>query len=85
MSTNSKEKLHHLVEELSEDELHTAEQFLEYLCIRSGDPLFRVLTEAPEDDEEETSEEAAAVEEAREDLVAGRVTRHEEIKREFGL
>jgi len=45
----------------------------------------RVLREAPMDDEPKTDEERQLVEEARQDLAAGRVVSHEEIRREFGL
>jgi prevent-host-death family protein len=47
------------------------------------DPVLKALMDAPVDDEPETPEEAAAVQEAREDLAAGRVVSHEVMKREL--
>jgi predicted transcriptional regulator len=75
-----KDRLHRLVDELSEQETHTAERFLEFLRY-SHDPLMRAGLAAPDDDEPETPEEAAAIEEARADMAAGRVLPHEEVRR----
>jgi hypothetical protein len=80
----TREALHRLVDELPKDELADARLYLEYLC--SGrDPLIKKLMEAPYDDEPETEEERAGMAEAWEDVRAGRVISHEEIKREFGV
>lgn len=76
-----KEKLHRLIDDLPASELPAAERFLEYLRDRPGDPVLRALREAPEDDEPETPEEASAVQEAREDVAAGRLIPHEEARR----
>jgi hypothetical protein len=43
-----------------------------------------VLRDAPIDDEPETDEERQLVDEARQELAAGQVVGHEEIRREFG-
>jgi len=81
-----KDRLHQLVDELPEGEASTAaEEALEQLRIYWQDPLARKLLSAPIDDEPETEEERRGVQEAREDLTAGRITSHEEIRREFGL
>lgn len=80
-----KERLHRLVDELPEGEMHAAERFLEYLRSVGHEPLPRALETAPWDDEPETDAECAAVEEAYEDLRQGRVVTMEEVKREFGL
>ncbi|MCI0439612.1 MAG: hypothetical protein L0177_10840 [Chloroflexi bacterium] len=78
----TREDLHRLVDELPENEIHSARRYLEYL--RSfNDPILKSLWEAPEDDEPETEEERRGVEEAYEDLRAGRVVSSEEIEREF--
>jgi hypothetical protein len=74
-----KDDLHHLVDELDEDAAREALARLQDLL------LPHVLREAPIDDELETDEERQLVEEARQDLAAGRVVSHEEIRREFGL
>ncbi len=78
----TKEQLHRLVDELSEPE---ADDALRYIATRHEDPLVRRLDAAPLEDEEITPEEEAAVQEAREDLAAGRVYSLEEIKRAFDL
>ena len=50
-----------------------------------GDPLLRGLLQAPLDDELETEGERQAVEEAYEDLEAGRVHSLGDVKRDLGL
>jgi hypothetical protein len=78
----TREKAHQLLDELPEDEL---EPVVEILASRGGDPLLRLLENAPEEDEEISTEEEAAVQEAR-DEIAARVPLipFDEIKREFG-
>jgi len=76
----TREKLHDLVDKLPNSELHAAERYLEFL-FRSQKTLPQILAEAPIDDEPETPEEAAAVAEAWEDVRAGRVVSHDEVKR----
>lgn len=84
-SMSLKEKLRHLIDELPEEELHTAERFLVYLRDVNRDPFLRALAAAPEDEEPRTEEEREALTEAYEDLRQGRTVSHEEIKREFDL
>jgi hypothetical protein len=45
------------------------------------DPVLLAMLTAPLDDEPETDEERAAVAEAREDVAAGRLISHEEVRR----
>ena len=79
----TRKALHHLVDELPDDELGDAHLYFDYL--RSGrDPLLKKLILAPYDDEPETEEERQAVAEAWEDVKAGRTIPLEEIEREFG-
>jgi hypothetical protein len=73
-------ELHRMIDELPESELHAAARFLEFLR-EAGDPLLRALEAAPEDDEPLTPEDEAAIEEALEDVRAGRVVRHEDLWR----
>ncbi len=80
----SRETLYHLIDELPDRELDTAERFLQRLRGRGQGPLPRALAEAPEDDEPETEEERAAVLEAYEDLARGDVVSHDELRREHG-
>jgi hypothetical protein len=79
----TREKLHRIVDELPEEELAAA---LEAIEARPGDPMIRVLDEAPPEDEEIPAEEEAAVREAREETAAGAtLLSREEIGREFGI
>ncbi len=68
------EKLHHLIEELPEAELHAALRFLEYLRQTStgADPVLQALLAAPPDDEPLSEEEIAASDAAWEAYVTGR-------------
>ena len=75
-------ELHRLVDELPTSELDPARHILHYLRVKR-DPLLKKLLEAPFEDEPITPEEEAAVQEAWEDVKAGRVIPHEEVKRRF--
>jgi predicted transcriptional regulator len=77
-----KERLHQLVDELSEAE---ADDALRYVASRREDPVVRLLDHAPAEDEEISVEEEAAAAEGRADIAAGRTFSLEEVKREFGL
>lgn len=63
-----KERLHHAVEAMSDDE---AREALRTLADASGDPVAWMLDHAPPDDEPETDEERRAVAEARADRARG--------------
>jgi hypothetical protein len=78
----TKERLHRLVDELSEEEAGDA---LDFIASRHTDPLIRRLDSAPLEDEEISAEEEAAAAEGRADIAAGRTSSLEEVKREFGL
>ena len=77
-----KERLHQLVDELSEAEANDA---LRYVASRREDPLIRRLDSAPLEDEEISAQEEAAAAEGRADVAAGRTHSLEEVKRELGL
>lgn len=77
-----REKAHKLLDELPESEI---EPVVEFIASRGGDPVLRLLDNAPEEDEEITAEEEAAVQEARDEIAAGvLLIPFDEIKREFG-
>jgi hypothetical protein len=76
----TKERLHQLVDELSESE---ADDALRYVASRREDPLIRRLDSAPLEDEEISPEEEAAAAEGRADIAAGRTISHEELLREL--
>jgi len=75
----TKEILHRVIDTLPDSELEAAARLLAGLGI--DDPVLRAVLAAPIDDEPETPEEAAAVQQARDDLAAGRVVSHEEARR----
>jgi hypothetical protein len=78
----TREKIHQLVDELPEADL---DPVAEILLSRGGDPLLRLLENAPEEDEEISAEEEAAVQESRDEIAAGiPLIPFDEIKREFG-
>lgn len=76
----AKEKLHSLVDELSESEAAVA---LDLLVARRDDALTQFLDNAPIDDEPTTPEEEAAVQEAREEIARGETVSMDEIRAEF--
>ncbi len=78
-------RLHRLVDELPEREVPAAERYLEYLGLAERDPVLHAILNAPEDDEPGTDEERLAVDEAREDVRAGRVVNLDLVKRELGI
>lgn len=80
----TKERLHHLVDDLPESALVDAERLLEGL-LPSEDPLLKAFMEAPEDDEPLTPEEIAAIEEGKSDVARGDVASWEDVEaRLFG-
>ena len=77
----TKERLHKLVDELSEQE---ADEALRLIAARRGDDFACWLDSLPEEDEEISGEEEAAVQEARDEIGAGvPLISGDEIKREF--
>jgi predicted transcriptional regulator len=77
----TKERLHELVNELTEEEAARALEFVEQ---EHEDPLLRAIANAPEDDEPLTADDQEAIAEGRADISAGRLIPLEEIKRELG-
>ncbi len=75
----TREDLHKLVDYLPECEWEVSYWVL-LAHLKQHDPLLWRLMTAPEDDEEETEEERIAVEEALEDVRAGRLISQEEIE-----
>ena len=73
----SPKSLHKFVDWLPECEWEAVHWTLAAHTKRHNPWLWKMMT-LPEDDEEETEEERLAVEEAKEDLRAGRVYTHEE-------
>lgn len=78
----TKEQIHHLVDQIAEDDLPAVARYLEYLR-DGGDPLLRALANAPIDDEPETPEEAAAVAEAKAAMARGEFVMLDDIRDEL--
>jgi len=78
-----RERIHRLVDQLPEAELHAAERFLEFLATAEN-PVLRALWSAPEEEEPLTPEEAAALEEAYADLNSGQPIPDAELWRRLG-
>jgi predicted transcriptional regulator len=76
-----RERLLTLAETLPEPEVHTAVRFLEYLNRELSDPVRTALENAPFDEEPLSSADLEALEEARRDLLEGRVVSHEEARK----
>ena len=79
----SRQRLHLLIDQLPDHDIPTIERVLEAFFDSNTSPGWSI-DDAPEG-EPDSPEEAVLVAEAYEDIRAGRVVSHEEIKREFGL
>jgi len=77
----TKERLHQVVDSLSEQEAADA---LDYIASRGRDSLARRLDAAPLDDEPLTAEDLDAMREMREDAAAGRLVSLDDIRQELG-
>lgn len=78
----TKERLHRLVDELSEQEAAAA-----LVVVERGlqDPVLLAFAGAPEDDEPLTAEEEIGLAEADADIAAGRTVPLDEIERRHGI
>ncbi len=78
----SRRTLHDLIDRIPEEELSSAQRFLEYLAVN---PAYRAALSAPPDDEPVTDRDAAAIVRVREEVRTGKVVSHDDVLREFGL
>ncbi len=78
MSTQTRDRLHRLIEELPEQDLPTVEQLLTERHL-DDDAFRRMLAEAPQDDEPLTADDIAAIEEGLRDVEAGRLIPNDEL------
>jgi hypothetical protein len=78
----SRQTLHNLVDRIPEEELSSAQRFLEYLAVN---PASRAAWSAPPDDEPVTEDDAGAIARAHEEVRTGKVVSYDDILREFGL
>lgn len=78
-----RERLHELVDQLPDAELHTAERFLDFLRAAGEYSLTRTLDNAPYDDEPLTDDDTAAIVEGWEQYRRGEYRRWDEVKAEL--
>ena len=84
MEPQHRQRLHQLVDELSDEEINAAQRYLEFLAA-CQDPLIRALESAPEEDEPITDEERNAVDEAERAAAAGDVVPDAHVRAKLGL
>ena len=77
-------RLVQLADRLPDEAIPTATRYLEYLADR-GDPFVRHLFGAPEEEEDLSEAGRRLLDEAYDDIDAGRLYGHDELKRELGL
>ena len=82
--TDDREQLVRLARGVPDEEVPAAVRYLEYLTDRA-DPYLRFLLGVPEVDHELSEECERGLQEAWDDIRAGRVHSAEEVKRELGL
>ena len=80
----TRDRIHGLVDTLSDRELPAVEQFLEELRTL-GDPFLHAIAHAPEDNESLTPEDQAALQEGRDAIARGQVVSTAELRRSLGL
>lgn len=81
----TRERLHRLVDQLSDDEAERALALVEREHEHEHkDPVIAAFRDAPDDDEPFTADDETAAIEADEDIAAGRTISHEEMLRKFG-
>ena len=78
----SRDSLHSLVNRIPEEELPTAQRFLEYLAVS---PAYRLAFSAPPDDEPVTDSDAAAIARAQDEIRKGKVVSQDDVLREFSI
>ena len=84
MEAKAKERLHRLVDQIPEAEVHTAERFLEYLAA-ADDAVLRALMSAPDDEEALTDADRQALEEGRRAISEDDIVSDEELGAELGI
>ena len=80
----TRQKLKDLIDCVPDDELIVVKRYVQYI-VDMQDPVLKSLLDAPVDDEPLTESDISALQEAREDIAAGRVTLAKELYRELGI
>ena len=80
----TRQELKDLIDCVPTDELIVVKRYIQYV-IDMQDPVLRSLLDAPVDDEPTSESDLAMLQEAREDIAAGRLTPAKELYRELGI
>ena len=80
----TRQDLKDLIDCVPTDELIVVKRFIQYV-VDMQDPVLRSLLDAPVDDEPTSESDVAMLQEAREDIAAGRLTPAKELYRELGI
>ena len=80
----TRQELKDLIDCVPTDELIVVKRFIQYV-VDMQDPVLRSLLDAPVDDEPTSESDVAMLQEAREDIAAGRLTPAKELYRELGI
>ena len=80
----TRQELKDLIDCAPDDELIVVKRYVQYIVDRQ-DPVLKSLLDAPVDDEPLTESDIAALQEAREDIAAGRIISAKELYRELGI
>ena len=84
MDGSDRNRLGRLAHSLPDEAIPAAIRYLEHLADR-GDPFVRHLIDAPEEEEPLSETGRHLLDEAYDDIDAGRLYGQDELKREFGL
>ena len=80
----TREEVKDLIDCVPTDELLVVKRYIQYI-IDIHDPAFKAFLDAPVDDEPITEADKIALQEAREDIAAGRLIPAKELYKELGL
>ena len=80
----TRQELKDLIDCVPTDELIVVKRYIQYV-VDMQDPVLRSLLDAPVDDEPTSESDVAMLQEAREDIAAGRLTPAKELYRELGI
>ena len=80
----TREEVKDLIDCVPTDELLVVKRYVQYV-IEMQDPVFRSLMDAPVDDEPISESDKVALQEAREDIAAGRLIPAKELYKELGI
>ena len=80
----TRQELKDLIDCAPDAEILAIKRYVQYI-VDMQDPVLKSLLDAPVDDEPLTESDIAALQEAREDIAAGRIISAKELYRELGI